>query len=243
MDKRIRSKLVTKMMGVLDETAKALITIHVSSGYSFFIAIKLVGAEIATIVSTVAIDFLLHSKTTHDIIKDFRKIRDVVYGKESHTGITILILGELIEGLTPLIYGICVAMAYYGPNADILSSVGNNYWSQKIEDISPLFGTMFILFGVDTISVLFNALYLWKTMHVNMITEFSKVLNKYRYFLAVALSLNMVMYIANIDINLGMDGTQSYLWTSKEGWIYLVNATKELTVEEKSKLLGQMTLR
>ena len=62
LDHLMRSKIVTKMMGVQDDAAIALLTITISSSYSLFIAIRLVGQEFATVCCTVAIDFILHLK-------------------------------------------------------------------------------------------------------------------------------------------------------------------------------------
>ena len=77
--KRLQSKTVTKMMAEKDEAASALIAMHTSTIFSFFISIRLVGAEFSTICSAVAIDFALHLKATIEIIKEFRKIQNQDY--------------------------------------------------------------------------------------------------------------------------------------------------------------------
>ena len=64
LDKKLRSKIVKKMILVQDEAAIALFAVNVCSEYSFFIAIRLVGASFATVCSTVVIDFALHLKAT-----------------------------------------------------------------------------------------------------------------------------------------------------------------------------------
>ena len=118
--KRLQSKTVTKMMVEKDETASALIAINTCTQFSFFISIRLVGAEFSTICSTVAIDFVLHLKATIDIIKELRKVYEagnVNVNQAIKTKTTTLIIAELIEGFTPLIYGTCILMAYCGPNS------------------------------------------------------------------------------------------------------------------------------
>ena len=144
---------------------------------------------------------------------------------------TNLILTEFIEGFTPIIYGTCMTMAYYGPNAHILANVGNTYWSTKIEDIDPILGTMAILFAFDTLNVLINSFCLWKVVQVNMIQEFSRVFTSYWHFLAIALGLNMTGYFASTDINLGVDGTQSFKWISRKGWMHLFFNSNNFTKE------------
>ena len=141
LDANIRSKLVNKMLLMEDEKAIALHEIIWSSEWSLFIAIRLVGEEFATVCCAVAIVFVLHLKMTLQIIKEKRKINgtenEIVETKK--TNLTSLMIAELIEGFTPLIYMICIAMAYYGPNANLFANIGNDYWSDEIDDIVPVF--------------------------------------------------------------------------------------------------------
>ena len=233
-DKSVRMKLLNKMMTKMFEQATALLTTQVNSSYAFFIAIRLVKAEWATMISTVAIELILHLRMTLQIIQDRRKINEEATPNENtqdNMKMTQLILTELIEGFTPIIYGTCMTMAYYGPNAHILANVGNTYWSTKIEDIDPILGTMAILFAFDTLNVLINSFCLWKVVQVNMIQEFSRVFTSYWHFLAIALGLNMTGYFASTDINLGVDGTQSFKWISRKGWMHLFFNSNNLTKE------------
>ena len=246
MDKRVKSKLVTKIMGVQDEPAIVLVTIIASTGYSFFIAIRLVGAEFSTICCMLGIDAILHFRVTYKIVREFRKVN--VEGIETlniQTSINIsrLILGELIEGLTPIIYGICMASAYYGPNVFLFANIGNNYWSTEVNDIGPLFATMSILFGIDTLNVLINSILVWEFVNVSMLPEFARVLNRHWYPMAVSLAIYMVIYFVTTDINFGLDETSSFQWISNEGWINLVNNSNDLSKEEKENLLSAITLQ
>ena len=150
LEKRGRSKLVTRMVGSHDEAAKALVSVFVNTTYSFFIAVRLVGAEFSTMVSTVGIEFVLHLKMAIQIIKEYKQVsnaRSEIMNSESNTRITMLILAELVEGFTPIIYGACVVIAYIGPNASLFVNIGSSYWGEKIEDISSLLVVMSILFG------------------------------------------------------------------------------------------------
>ena len=154
----------------------------------------------------------------------------------------MLILAELIEGLTPIIYGTGMALAFYGPNSRLFCDVKNNYWSNDIENIGPVFVTMSILFGVDILSVLTNSFFLWKVLNVNMLSKCNRVLNRYGLFVAVNAALHASMYFASKDINFGMDQTMTLQWISAEGWKSLVNKTIDLTYEEKAELLAKSSL-
>ena len=94
---------------------------------------------------------------------------NVNVNQDIKTKITTLIIAELIEGFTPLIYGTCILMAYYGPNSHLLSNIGRTYWGEEIKDIRLLFLTMYALFAIDTFSILINAYCLWKAVKVNML--------------------------------------------------------------------------
>ena len=214
------------MNGSQDESGAVLVAVHASCDFSFFIAIRLVDAALPTICCSVAIDFVLHSKMTYEIIKDLKKVYIDIPEHETtgnRTKINTFIIGELIEGFTPIIYGICLTMAYYGPNAHILSNIGNNYWSEEIKSMSPIYVTMFILFAVDGFSIATNSLCLWKVVNINILQEYCRVICNYWLFMAICHALNMAFYLGGTDINFGMDATQSFHWVSNDGWINFVN--------------------
>ena len=224
-DTKIRNKMIIKMMGETNEEAMAILTIDINVLYSSFIAVRLTGAEWATVCASVLTGFILHLQLTYRIIQDFGKIKQNgtdSQNRERSIRITKLIITEAIEGLTPIVYAISMAMAFYGPNDYIFRNVGNNYMSKAMKDIGPLFRTMSILFIVDTLSVIVNSFLLWKILNVNMMSEFGKFLNKYWFLIAVPLELSMSLYLACKDVNLGIDETYSYPWISDDGREYLI---------------------
>ena len=81
-DLQIRSKLVDKMMGDEDEAAVALIDTTVNSTFAFFIAIRLASAKMETVFVILAIDFIIHLRTTYQIINEHRTVADKVVGKQ-----------------------------------------------------------------------------------------------------------------------------------------------------------------
>ena len=236
-DTKLRSKLIHKIMGNENEAGIAILAADINIMYSTFIAIRLVRAELATVCCSVVVGFASHLWMTYRIIKDSRNKMNLEH-EIAKTGrnnqITKLIITELIEGLTPIIYGIHMALAYFGPNAHIFSNVGNSYWSKTMNDIGPVFRTMSILFFVDLLSVMINSLLLWKMLNVNIFKQFNEVLCEYWFIIAVPLELSMSLYLACTDVNLGIDETHSYPWISREGRLYLIynmtdhpNNTKE----------------
>ena len=149
-----------------------------------------------------------------------------------------LVTAELLEGFIPIIHGICMALAYHGPNANLLANIGSSHWGEEIDDIGPVFISMIILFSFDTFSAAVTSVWLWMTLNVNLLQEFQKVLGKYWFFMVIKLAWLEVAYISTTDINFGMDSSGNFLWIDTEGWKSLINATSHLTGEEKFLLLN-----
>ena len=246
LDRNIRAILVKKMVGEENESASALLAIAIGGTYAFYIAIRLVGAELETVCCFVVLDSFHHIGITYAIIKEHKKVANEMNGYDNRTKTTIaakLAFAELIEGITPITYGICIAIAYYGPNSRILGNVGCSYWSyQEIEDISVLFGTMLLLFSFDTLSVFINSFCLHKIINMNMIQNFYQVLQKYWFYMAIKLGYYMSSLFVSLDINFGNDGTGEFQWITHQGWLELVNNSTDLTNYEKVELLGNYTM-
>ena len=230
LDKSIRTKLVTKMAGGYDESARVLLGVAINLLYAMIVAVRFVGAEPFTAFLIMIVEFVMHLKMTHDCIKVHEKVTD--YENENHTRdkrskLIAIVLAELTEGVTPLAYAMTFAMAYYGPNAHILGNVKNNYWGyEEVKDISYIFQMLFLLFAVDTASLFFNAFWLWTRVKINLFHEFSWILGNYWFFIATKLAMIIAANFATNDINLGMDTTRNFNWIEREGWLCL---TKNLT--------------
>ena len=111
----------------------------------------------------------------------------------------------------------------------------------ELTDIFPFFITMSILFSVDTLSVIINALWLWKAANVNLLKEICRVLNRHWFLIAFPLGLSMSLYFATTDINLGIDGTHAYTWRTNEGRMCLIHNLSSLTDEEKAIFSSNVT--
>ena len=87
-----------------------------------------------TIFFFIAVDFVLQLWMTYQIVQWHNKVTDdaIDNGYERKRAMMRpLVLAELTEGLTPLVYATGFAMAYYGPNSTILGNVKNDYWGYK----------------------------------------------------------------------------------------------------------------
>ena len=80
-----------------------------------------------------------------------------------------LVITERIETLVPLTYIMCFAIAYYGPNAEILGSVKLDLWHYKpILDFGNYMQNLFMLFSVDFMSLIMNGIILQTTCNINI---------------------------------------------------------------------------
>lgn len=241
LDKRVMSKLVNKMTEKQDENAEALVTIIISAYYSFFVAVRLTEATALTIFCFLFIDSALHTILTHQYIKEYKKVNGNnsemtcrKKGPEANKLVTV----ELVEGLSPIIYSLCITMAYYGPNAELFANIGSSFWGKPIDDITYLLIIMYLLFSIDSVCAIINSVWIWKATNINMIQQFAKVIRKYWHFMAMKLSYMMFSHFVVNDVNLGVDTSAKFEWITPEGRLNLLYNSSELSYDEKSMILS-----
>ena len=235
-DKWSQSKLVNRMTGGKNEASKVLLGLAVNVHYSNFIAVRLSGAEIMTVCFIIAVDFVLQLQMTYKIVRIHNKIanKTIKNGNEDKQKIvTGLVLTELTEAITPIVYATVFSMAYYGPNARILGNVN------EVDDVGYLFQMMLLLFGIDILSLIVNSQILSRLTDVNLYEKSCETMKRYWTFMAIKFALYSFTHFATKDINLGMDTTGEWGWTTQEGRIQLINNSTDLTDEEKTILLSQ----
>ena len=194
-----------------------------------------------TVFVILAIDFIIHLRTTYQIINEYRTVADKVVGKQrtkKEFYLVQLILSELLEGFIPMIHGIVLIMAYHGPNKNLFSGIGSIYWGKEIEDLGLEIQSMLILFTFDVFSVVVTSLWIWKATNVNMLREFYRILGNYWIFMVVRFALSDVAFMSASDINFGSDTSGKFLWINENGWRSIINDSSVLTEDEKSLLLN-----
>ena len=107
-----------------------------------------------------------------------------------------LTLTERIETLVPLTYMICYAIAYYGPNAEILGSVKLEIWHFKsLLDIGNYMKNLFILFAVDFMSFIINGIILQTTCNINIFKMLKKIQSEFWLIMAVQQAFSLTEVI------------------------------------------------
>ena len=213
--------------------------------YGTFIAIKLADAETATVWCMVTIEFFLHMKSAYLIISEKNRVvvKNVVTEETSRSlHLVHLVTAEILEAFIPIIHGICIALAYYGPNANLFANIGSSYWGEAIDDIGSVFISIMILFTCDIFIAIATSYWLWKKLNVNMLQEFQRTLERYWLFMLIKIVWLEGAYIGTTDINFGIDSSGKFLWIDAVGWTRLINATNHLIDEEKLLLLNSTIL-
>ena len=241
LEKWLKSKLYSNMTGGNEEESKVWFEVKVNSIYAYFVAVRISDAQPMTVCLFVLVDFVQQLQMTYKIIQCHKKIgvtKDETVTRNKQSIVIKLVLAEMTEGITPLVFAIGFAMAYYGPNSAIIGNVKNEYWGyKKVDNVEHLFRMMLLLFGVDTFSMIVNYFILQRLAHVNLYREFSLTMKKYWFFMALVFAMSMSGMYAFNDINLGMDSTGKFGWITKEGRFELIINSTDLSEEEKTLLM------
>ena len=87
--------------------------------------------------------------------------------------------------MVPLTYIAIMAMAYFGPNAEIMGSVKLQIWHHEniIEDFGAFAKNILILFAVDFLSFIINGLLIWKFCKINLLKVLLSIQKRYWTFM------------------------------------------------------------
>ena len=108
-----------------------------------------------------------------------------------------LVLTERIEVIVPPSYIAVMAMAYFGPNAEILATVKLRIWHHQIiiDDFGEFAMNIGLLFIVDLMSFVINAILLWKYCKVDLM-EVLKSIQKWYWFVMVGVEAVTLGYVS-----------------------------------------------
>ena len=91
-----------------------------------------------------------------------------------------LVLGER-KSVNTLTYMMLVAMAYFGPNAELMGNIKLEIWHFKkpIMDIEAYLIKVSLLMAVDLFSVVVNGALLWHFCKINVVKVMKKLQQKF----------------------------------------------------------------
>ena len=203
-----------------------LATTQVVIAFANFLATRISSLNETTVYGIFLVDLLIHVHGCYKIIHLSTKIQD----EGSNTGGTIdalateqkeriinLVTSEFVEAFVPLAFGIGFATAFYGPNAEILKNVKNNYFGGKVlENIAEFYIPLCLMFAFDVLGVIVSAASLRYFCKINLFKEFCKMMKEY-WFVFMILLPAIALNFGTRDVNFGIDLTMKFLWTTEEG--------------------------
>ena len=209
------SKLMNRIEGGDNERANISLATHINLSFGVWIAVTFVSGRPATVVCMVAVDAVMQLIMTYQIVKLHKKVTVVeneVSKMQKRKAILKLVLAELCEGLVPLAYALSFAMAYYGPNAELLGNVRNGSWAYKMKYITWTFQVMIGLFSIDILCLVLNGSIIWIYCNMNLFKETSFVMKKYWYILAMNMVNEVWFHFYAQDVNFAVDPTGEFSW-------------------------------
>ena len=203
---QILNKVLIYMPGVEDEDMRSVIVIGLNTYHAIYVAVKLGHtATQMTSYSILAIDFILNIYSCYRIIRLHRSIspgsllQSILTAKKKEDYLRRLILIEMLEVLVPITYVVTVLIAYYGPNADVLGNIRNDYWQyESIDNVGSVVLAVLLMFAIDLSSAVLSGIALWKLCSINFLYKTSEVLTAYWEVIAVNLA-NYLNYVSIIQ--------------------------------------------
>ena len=97
-----------------------------------------------------------------------------------------VIINESTELIMPIIYSVCMVMAYIGPNAKIIGNIGNGSWHfSAIENINENLLWILAIFSVDLISALLTFILIWWYTRMNIFKMYLTMQELMWYMIAI----------------------------------------------------------
>ena len=111
---------------------------------------------------------ILHKKKNNNSTQDIK------------TRLQGLVVKETLELILPISYCIILTISYYGPNAEIMGNIKNEYWQyKKIDDISLVLFKIGLFLVADLVRVILSSLVLKTFCNINFLREYSRLMAIY----------------------------------------------------------------
>ena len=178
------TKIGYKASGCVDLSAKLSMICAVTCTHSFVLTFIL-GSNIApqTAYLIMVAEFICNTWDCIKIVKLHRQ--NSLLSKEQETeALKCLTLKEYLEVLIPAIYCVAFTIAYYGPNADILGNVRNDYWQfEKVENLLGKLNNIGIFFAIDVCRGVLFVISLWNFCKLNMLIMFGQIIRRFGFLI------------------------------------------------------------
>ena len=246
-------KVAEKIVGSFPETnkddVKFLVSASITISYVSFVTANLYSLSDTLVYGILVVELFLHMKGCYEIFKVRRRVEEELESMENNTmasdrrkKIQSLAMGEFIDAILPLAFGIAFSMAYYGPNANLIKNVKNDYFGgQAIDDVPYFYFIMGLMFGLDLFAMFMSCAFLHHICKINLFQGFCNMMQKYWMIFLFNLPA-ITMDFGARDINFGLDYSGQFSWITDEGRLYLICNSSDISEDEKLLLLNNSTL-
>ena len=203
----ISTKIAFKASGGPTLSAKLAMICGVGGLHSFMIVLLLASAVQPTTAYLVMIlDSLPNLWSVISIVRMHKKqLSSTLPDDRNQTrnqiqeALTCLSLKEFLELLIPMIYGVSFVIAFYGPNAEILGNIKNDYWQfEKVDSLIDKLSNVGIFFCVDSFRCILSASIIWYFSGLNVYKPYCYLMLHYGflilYYISAALNLVSQQY-------------------------------------------------
>ena len=143
-----------------------------------------------------ATDFLININITRKIIKVDKNNKKSI--EEATNLLQELMVNEIVEVATPIMYLLCFVTAYYGPNADDIGNIKNSTWHfRAVQDLGQSVGLIFLFFLLDTISALTSSIWLWKKCRINLYRVFAAIQTEFGFNFVI--NFTCIFYFVSME--------------------------------------------
>ena len=151
-------------------------------------------------------DFVINMYITRKILKVKKEDKESV--EETATLLQELMVNEIVEVLTPIMYLLCFITAYYGPNADDIGNIKNSTWHfRAVEDLGTSVGLICIFFAIDTVSAFISSAALWKIRRINLYRVLAAIQMEFGFNFAINFTciFYFVSLLQNVHCYISLD--------------------------------------
>ena len=198
----MQNKIVNKIKEENEIPARFAVTCRVACNHALYLSI-IFGSTATVVTASVicATDAILNLKSCFHISR--------LYGEhvsEEPPKIKInvqnLVTKETLKVLLTITYCLIFCIAYFGPNAEILGNIKNDYWQyRKVEDITVPLTKLAIFLLVDLLRIMLNSFILWKNCRISLYSEYCKLMGTYWKPITMYVTLQIFMvssFVRNI---------------------------------------------
>ena len=182
-----------KMAGFPDTSVEIAATMNAALRYLLFLTVdggSITTPEVGYVI--LVVDFLINLICCFTIIWCNRHWSEQNQKRQVKAAVN-LIINESIEFTIPITYLFALLIAYFGPNAEILGNIKNNYWQYTaIEDLDESLKWIALLFFVDLSSLVISFVLLQCFCKINLFRMYLQIQDQVGHIQVLATSYYIV---------------------------------------------------